>query len=68
VAQNVAADSTSDDSDSTDEGVAANGVSTRLLKMVKVSEDKAKLLEIDFRDGLNASHCAWSFPCLLDEE
>ena len=35
--------------------------------MVKVSEDRFKLIELDSRVGLNAAYCLESFPCLLDE-
>jgi hypothetical protein len=43
------------------------GSCSKLLKIVDVSEENAKLFELDSRVGLNGSQCHWSFPCLLDE-
>ena len=36
--------------------------------MFKVSENKAKLFELDSRVGLNGSQSNWSFPCMQDED
>jgi len=63
----VVVESTSDESESSDEGVSPHGACSKLFKIVDVSEENAKLFELDSRVGLNGSQCHWSFPCLLDE-
>jgi len=50
----VAVDSTSDESDSLN-GEAANHGLAKLMKIVKVSEDKFKLCEFEAKVGLNGS-------------
>jgi hypothetical protein len=35
--------------------------------MIKVSEDRFRLYELDSRVGLNAAYSLESFPCLFDE-
>ena len=42
-------------------------LSGKLLKMIKVCENKFKLYELDSRVGLNAAQTLESFPCLYDE-
>lgn len=71
--------SSSDDSDSTDEGVVSNGnpnISSlihssgscaRLQSMIK-SKEAVKLFELDSKVGLTGQLCHWSFPCLFDED
>ncbi|CDW84047.1 UNKNOWN [Stylonychia lemnae] len=66
LASPMAADLSSDDSASTDEDVADQ--CKRIQQIIKVSEDKAKLFELDSRVGLNGSKSHWSFPCMQDEE
>jgi len=64
----VLADSTSDDSESLDNGAASHGSCLKLMKMVKLNEDKFKLMDFDAKVGLNASVLHHNYPCLLDEE
>lgn len=59
--------SSSDDSDSTDEGVVSNGSCARLQSMIK-SKEAVKLFELDSKVGLTGQLCHWSFPCLFDED
>jgi len=61
-------ESTSDDSESTDEGVAEYGSCAKLVRLIDAKEESTKLFELDSRGGLNGAHCMWSFPCLFDEE
>jgi len=61
----VAADSTSDDSLSIEEG-EENGSCSKLRKLFKTQQSSA--YEFDSLVGLNGSQIHSSFPCLLDEE
>lgn len=63
-----AADMSSDDSASTDEGIPSFDQCAKLQQLFKVNEAKVKLFEIDSRVGLNGSKSHWSFPCMQDEE
>jgi len=62
------ASGSSDDSFSTDEGIAGNISCSNLATMVKVVDDKYKLYEFDSKVGLNGSQTHCNFPCLLEEE
>lgn len=63
----AAADSTSDDSLSNEDG-DANGSCSKLRKLFKVPENKDIAYEFDSRIGLNGSQVHCTFPCLLDQE
>jgi len=60
----AAADSTSDDSSSNEDG-DANGSCSKLRKLFKVDKD-TESYEFDSRVGLNGSQVLCTFPCLLD--
>jgi hypothetical protein len=64
----VLADSTSDDSDSVENGAASHGSCLKLMKMIKLNDDKFKLMDFDAKVGLNASVLHHNYPCLLDED
>lgn len=73
------ADSTSDDSESVDNGAASHGTKIilinpiigsclKLMKLIKLNDDKFKLMDFDAKVGLNASVLHHNYPCLLDED
>jgi len=62
----AAADSTSDDSISIEEG--DKGSCQKLRKLFKVKEGQDNIYEFDSRIGLNGSQIHSTFPCLLDAE
>jgi len=64
----VLADSTSDDSDSVENGAASHGSCLKLMKMINLTDDKFKLMDFDAKVGLNASVLHHNYPCLLDED
>jgi len=61
------ADSTSDDSSSSDEGdIEKYGSCSRLMKLLNLADDQFKMYEFDARIGLNGAKCLWMFPCIMD--
>jgi len=38
------------------------------MKMIKLNDDKFKLMDFDAKVGLNASVLHHNYPCLLDED
>lgn len=63
----AAADSTSDDTSSNEDG-DATGSCSKLRKLFRVPENKDIAYEFDSRIGLNGSQVHCTFPCLLDQE
>jgi len=51
--QGVVADSTSDDSVSSEGDVEKFGSCSKLMKLIKINEDRFKMFEFDSRVGLN---------------
>jgi hypothetical protein len=76
----AAADSTSDDTSSNEDGDASGkcphskltplcvGSCSKLRKLFRVPENKDIAYEFDSRVGLNGSQVHCTFPCLLDSE
>jgi len=61
------ADSTSEDSDTIEEGVAY-GSCSKLAKIFKLTPEKYSVYEFDSRVGLNCSQILATFLCIMDEE